>query len=267
VRRVQTALPPNDDPAGGLLAYEGFDYADAAALRTEAAAGGVGFVGAWGGGFARAVDDKRDDRLALDVSESLRREGDANAAVGGSFQHTGFAKYFRRLATPVRMDSDHVYYLSYLLRRDGPPLDPLNSVSIQFRETAELETEQRGEPIDLRRRLNVGLDRTNELFTHLERVGRRMPLPLSYGQTYLLVAKVVASGSYPDQVFVRVYGPQEPVDREEPATWSAVGETVESDLVFDWLEIHINSHTRQTIDEIRLGTTWASVAGPWTNRE
>jgi len=46
-----------------------------------------------------------------------------------------------------------------------------------------------------------------------------------------------------------------------------VGPPIESDLVFDWLEIHINSHTRQRIDEIRLGTTWAAVAGPWTNRE
>jgi hypothetical protein len=73
----------------------------------------------------------------------------------------------------------------------------------------------------------------------------------------------VASGAYPDQVFLRVYGPQEPVDHEEPGNWSAVGPPVQSDLVFDWLEIHINSHTRQTIDEIRLGTTWASVAAPW----
>ena len=90
-----------------------------------------------------------------------------------------------------------------------------------------------------------------------------MPLPLSYGETYLLTAKVIASSSYPDQVFMRVFGPQEPVDREEPGNWSVVGPPIESDLVFDWLEIHINSHTRQTIDEIRVGTTWASVAAPW----
>ena len=125
-----------------------------------------------------------------------------------------------------------------------------------MRQTEELASDQRDATIDLRKRLNFGVDRTNELFTHLERVGRRMPLPLSYGETYLLVAKVAASGAYPDQVFLRVYGPQEPVDRQEPATWSAVGVPVQSDLVFDWLEIHINSHTRQAIDEIRLGTTW-----------
>src|SRR5262245_62821692 len=156
-----------------------------------------------------------------------------------------------------------------MFRREGPPLDPLNSVSIQFRQTEELERDQQGDAIDLRKRLNFGIDKTNELFTHLERIGHRMPLPLSYGETYLLTAKIVASTSYPDQVFLRVYGPQEPVDREEPANWSVVGPPIQSDLVFDWLEIHINSHTRQTIDEIRLGTTWASVAAPcakWMRR-
>lgn len=261
--RQLPASPLAADPTAGLLAYEGFDYSDEGALRDETAAGGSGFAGSWGGGFARAVNEKRGDQIALHVEESLTRASNSTASIGGSFDHVGFAKYFRRLATPVRMDADGVYYFSYLFHREGPPLDPLNDVSIQLRQTEELAQDQRDATIDLRKRLNFGVDRTNEVFTHLERVGRRMPLPLSYGETYLLAAKVVASGAHPDQVFLRVYGPQEPVDEQEPATWSAVGPPVQSDLVFDWLEIHINSHTRQIIDEIRLGTTWASVAAPW----
>ncbi len=62
---------------------------------------------------------------------------------------------------------------------------------------------------------------------------------------------------------MRVYGPDEPIEREEPGSWSVVGPQVHSDLVFEWLEVHINSKTRQAIDEIRLGTTWASVTAPW----
>ena len=50
---------------------------------------------------------------------------------------------------------------------------------------------------------------------------------------------------------------------EEPATWSLVGPQVHSDLVFDWLQVHVNSLTRQTVDEFRLGVTWAAVAHPW----
>src|SRR5262249_9159157 len=160
--------------------------------------------------------------------QSLARQSTPNASIGGSFEHVGFAKYFRQLATPVRLDADGVYYFSFLFRREGPPLDPLADVSIQLRETQELTDDQRDATIDLRKRLNFGVDRTNELFTHLERVGRRMPLPLSYGETYLLVAKVAASSTYPDQVFLRIYGPQEPVDGLEPVTWTAVGSPVQS---------------------------------------
>jgi hypothetical protein len=42
-----------------------------------------------------------------------------------------------------------------------------------------------------------------------------------------------------------------------------VGPPVDSGLVFDWLQVHINSKTRQSIDEVRVGTTWSSVAAPW----
>jgi hypothetical protein len=262
VRQLPSAAAIDGDPAAGLLAYEGFEYVDETALRDETADGGTGFTGPWGGGFARAVDEKRGDRIALNTAASLFLADAPLREAGGSFEHVGFAKYFRRLAVPVRLDSDGVYYFSYLFRREGPPLDPLNDVSIQLRQTEELEQDQRDATTDLRKRLNFGVDRTNELFTHLERIGCRMPLPLSFGETYLLVAKVAASGAYPDQAFLRVYGPQEPVDLQEPGHWSAVGPPIQSDLVFDWLEIHINSHTRQAIDEIRIGTTWPSVAAP-----
>jgi hypothetical protein len=251
----------------GLLAYEGFGYSAKTALADDTASGGEGFIGPWGGGFARAPNGRHDDRIALDVEQSLTRQLTPDASLGGCFEHVGFAKYFRRLATPVRLDTDGVYYFSFLFRREGPPLDPLADVSIQLREAQELADDQRDATIDLRKRLNFGVDRTNELFTHLERIGRRMPLPLSYGETYLLVAKVAASSTYPDQVFLRIYGPQEPVDALEPATWTAIGPPVQSDLVFDWLEIHINSHTRQAIDEIRIGTNWNAVTAAWTTAQ
>src|SRR5262249_18343317 len=63
VRQLPAAPPDKSQAATALLAYEGFDYADAEALRDETAAGGRGFVGPWGGGFARAPGEKRDDRL------------------------------------------------------------------------------------------------------------------------------------------------------------------------------------------------------------
>jgi hypothetical protein len=262
VRRLPGAVEPPRDPAAGLLAYEGFGYRDPNALEAGTAAGGFGWAGAWKPGFARPTVEGDQNRPALNVREGLTRPG--AEVVGGSFDYRGFAKYFRRLAAPVRLDVEGIYYLSFLFRRQGPPADPLNALAILFRTSDELERELRNQE-DPRLRLNVGVGGPNEAFTHLQKIGVRTPLPLNYGTTYLLAAKIVAGGAgKPAQVFLRVYGPDEPVGREEPGTWTVAGPSFHSDLVFDWLEVHVNSKTRQTIDEVRLGTTWASIAAPWT---
>jgi FecR protein len=266
VRRLADLGPAAADPGAGLLAYEGFDYADPAALPAGQANGGVGWASPWRPGFARPLNPGDRNLLALNVREGLTRPGAATPSRGGCFDYTGFTKYFRRMAVPVRLDADGVYYLSLLFRRQGPPADPLNCVAVLLRNSDELENELGGGTPDPHKRLNVGVGGTNELFTHLHGVGSRTPLPLSYGTTYLLLAKIVASRSHPDQVFLRVYAPDEPVEADEPGGWSVTGPPFQSDLVFDWLEVHINSKTRQTMDELRVGTTWASVTAPWVGK-
>lgn len=262
VREFPAPKPPLADPAAGLLAYEGFDYPDAKVLEQGRANGGFGWGTAWRAGFARPSESVDKSALPLNILESLSFPGSARS-VGGSFDFTGFTKYFRRMAAPVRLDRDSVYYISYLFRHGGPQIDPQNSVALLLRTADELEGElTRGQP-DVSRRMNLGMERGNDLFTSLQRVGARTPLPLTYGETYLFIAKIVASAANPDQIFLRVYAPGEPPDREEPGSWSVVGPAFQSDLVFDWLEVHINSKQRQSIDEIRVGTTWSSVAAPW----
>jgi hypothetical protein len=260
VRRVAELNLPPDEAAAGLIAYEGFDYPDPNDFRLGKANGGAGWTSPWTCGFARPLLEGDKNYLSINPKRSLYRKGSMAPSVGGAFEYTGFAKYWRRLSTPVRLDVDAVYYLSFLFRREGPPADPLNAVAVLFRTTDELKKE------DARLRLNVGIGGANELFTHLQRVGSRTPVPLSYGKSYLLVAKIAASAASPDQVFMRVYGAEDPIDRDEPGSWTVIGPPLQSDLVFDWLEVHINSRTRQALDEIRLGTTWASVAAPWATK-
>lgn len=257
VRQVTDTRPPRN-PAAGLLAYEGFAYRDPDALQAGRAAGGRGWVGPWRVDFARPLVDGDPDRVALNVRTGLSRGGAPTAPAGGCFEYAGFTKVFRRLATPVRLDDDGVYYLSFLFRREAVSDDPIDAVAVLLWTDEDVRQPQD----DLRHRLNFGVRGPNLLFTHLQRVGARAPLPLSYGVTYLLVAKIVAGGTNPDQVFLRVYGPDEPVERDEPGSWSIVGPSFESDLVFDWLQLHVNSKRRQTLDEVRLGTTWESVTAP-----
>jgi hypothetical protein len=264
--QFQRLLNGDERPAAvldeGLLAYEPFDYADPHLLPDGMAHGGTGWTAPWRSGFARPRNEGDENRLALNVKESLVRAGASRPSLGGSFDYTGFTKYFRPMAMPIRMDSDNVYYVSFLMRREGPSEEQLNSSAVLLRTSDELEREHQGQE-NRRERLNIGVHRVNHLFTHLHGVEARMPLPLSYGETYLLVAKIAASAAGPDQVFIRVYGPQEPVEREDFGSWTMVGPQFDSNLVFDWLEVHINSISRKVLDEIRVGTTWASVAGPW----
>jgi hypothetical protein len=254
---------PPADRAADLLAYEGFDYADVDAFRAGRAAGGFGWLGPWQEGFVRPLNPGDENVRILDVRAGLARPGAAVQPVGGAFDYTGFTKFYRRLAKPLRLDTDGVYYLSYLFRRAGPPTDPINAVAVLFWPAVEYAKEEKQLSGDPRQRLNIGVGGPNELFTHLQGNGARMPLPLHYGETYLLVAKVVAGRSDPDQVFMRVYAAGEPIERQESGNWSVVGPAFQSDLVFDWLQVHVNSKTRQTFDEFRLGTTWTAVTAPW----
>ena len=240
-----------------MLAYEGFDYQVPELFRTDNANGGFGWNGPWTANLTRPVSEGNANPFVLNPRESLVRANALEPSVGGSFDYRGFAKYQRRLATPIRLDTDAVYYLSFLFCRHAPSSDPVNTVAVLLRTTEEMERS------DSRKRLNIGVKGTNQLFMQLGSTGTRAPLPLNYGEPYLLVAKIAASASHGDQVFLRVYGPQETVDHVEPSSWSVVGRRFQSDQVFDWLEVHLNSKTRQAIDEIRIGTTWPSVTAPW----
>jgi ferric-dicitrate binding protein FerR (iron transport regulator) len=262
VRQVVDSRDPLADAKAELIAYEGFDYKDPHQFHAGKANGGYGWTSSWQRGLARPLNEGDRNLFVLKPNDSLTRHGAAVPSAGGCFEYAGFAKFHRRLAKPIRLDADGVYYLSFLFRRDGLSDDPVNAVAVLLRTSDELKKEND----DPRKRLNIGVGgpNQNQLFTHLGGVGSRTPLPLSYGQTYLLVAKIAAAGgSNPDQVFIRIYGPQEAVETEEPSSWTVVGPPFQSDLVFDWLEVHINSKARQTIDEIRVGTTWPSVTAPW----
>jgi hypothetical protein len=259
VREPAPGGVPIGDPAAGLLAYEGFDYRDPADLAAGRANGGVGWADPWVFAFARPVGEGKQESPPLNIREGLRRPGSAVQPVGGSFDYIGFTKAFRKLKQPVRLDSDGVYYMSYLFRHNGPPADPTNAVAVLLWTDDDARTQEG----DRQRRLNIGVGGNNQVFTHIGGAGSRTPLPLTYGETYLLVAKVVASRDNADQVFIRVYAPLEPVERDESDGWSVSGPLFNSNLVFDWVQLHVNSSRRQTIDEFRLGTTWASVTAPW----
>ena len=257
VRRLPAPKQQPADATAGLLAYEGFAYEAPEMFHTGKANGGLGWKGPWTVTVAQPLEGGDKKRLPLNVEESLFWPGAEMASIGGKFDHAGFGVYYRRLATPVRLDTEGAYYLSFLFRRFGPTSHPHNVVSVMLRP----HEHPRQKP-DLAKRLTIGVGGSNQLFTHMGGANARACLPMT-GNTYLLAAKIVASSSTSEQIFVRVYAPKEPIGIEEPHSWTVVSPPFESNLVLDWLGIHVNSKHRQMIDEIRLGTSWSSVTAPW----
>jgi hypothetical protein len=260
-RFVRHVAAPAPRAEAGLLAYEGFDYRSSAAFAVGKANGGFGWAGPWKAASMRLPSDGNRLPRPLNTEEGLTRSGASVPAVGGSFEHAGFAKSWRRLAVPVRLDTDGVYYLSYLFRRDNQALHPIDSAGILFW-TDEDYQQKKNE--DFWKRLSIGVMKSNAVYTRLQRMKASKSVPMDDGVTYLLVAKIVASQANPDQVFARVYQPDELVESTEPTAWPLQSPPFHSNLVFDWLQLHVNSKTRHAIDEIRLGTTWSSVAAAWS---
>ena len=163
----------------------------------------------------------------------------------------------------MRLDADGNYYLSFLVRRHGPPADPFNAAAILFWTNDDFMT-QKFE--NARQRLFIGVKKANQLSARVQRMDAQMPISFSDNATYLLVAKIAASRTGSDQVFVRAYAADETVETSEPSNWTLTSAPFQSDLSFDWLQLNINSKTRQSIDEVRLGTTWQSVTAAYLRR-
>lgn len=276
------AAPPAPDAAAGLLAYEGFDYHAPDAITMGKANGGLGWISPWTVTVDRPLERGEQKRPPLNVKEGLTRPGAVIPAVGGRFDYAGVGVFYRQLATPLRLDTDGVYFISCLFRRAGPSGHPFHTVALMLRPNeagpppAKAKDAHNGKRKDkdhhehghepkpsLANRLMIGTGGSNQVYTRLGPHCGCSSLPISSNVTYLLVAKIVASRASYDQVSVRVYDPTEPIGAEEPASWTLISPAFRSNLVFDWLGVHVNSNNRKMIDEIRVGTTWSSVTGPW----
>lgn len=245
-------LPPTDpgDDGNGLIAYEGFDYLSPDLQATVGDPGGSGWLGPWK--MDPALKPVKLNPRGLDFPPARA------PAVGGCIDSAGVVIALRQPAIPIRMDRDAIYYMSFLFRYRVSDPAKEHSMNLSFRKA--------GDPaVEKRLRIGVG-PHSPVVYVQYEGGSVRLPLPLSADKAYLIVAKVVAGRERPDQVLIRVYGPDEPVDLDEPKVWSAVTRSFHSDEIYDHAGVYIRSAAAQAIDEIRIGTTWRSVAAWATSR-
>ncbi len=247
VREVPSRTRKPGELRHDLLAYEPFDYAVTRLPAAEAGNGGIGWAEPW-----RSVD--RRPAIAVTPNKSLLAAAVRGPQRGGFLDQFGDGQIRRALKTPVRLDTNGVYYVSFLFNSPGKK----GSDKIRL----SLCSSQATLPSEGWMRLHFGKYKSDLVFGYL--AGRRFTtrLPLNKKTTYLLVAKIVACREGPDQTFATVYQVEEPIESEEPPCWSLVSPPVRSDLVLDEIWVSMTGTVRQRLDEIRIGSTWASVTQP-----
>lgn len=243
-----------DDSDLGLLAYDPFDYESfrLPGPKPESSAGG-GWSGLWS--LAPATEAERGDfRLSSDVIRGALRHDLQTGAVAV----TQSGAMLRKLRRPIRMQDDGVSYFSFLTRAPKPPAD--GPCEIQF-------TLSKQGVVHPQRMFAASLSWSEgEAGLRWEGGGNKVSLPLEYQRPYLVAGKIVSSTHRPDQAFFRIYSPPRIATLDEPAAWSVTTRQVSGDLEFDVVQLQANTSTPVVFDEVRLGTTWAAVVGPYFKR-
>jgi hypothetical protein len=218
---------------------ESFDYNLPDGNSLASANGGTGFNGTWNSGLFNSGNMPAPDGYGL-------------TRAGGAMRLEGGAVAERPILTPVDMNSNGVYYVSILMRfTDTTSTDGNESLAVQLSDgttnvtiAGKKDNEQ----------LNVGAGGYGETTT-----GYRV---FASGQTYLLVAKIIASIDGNDKVCCAYYGNGEDNVMEEPRNdtiWDVVG-SFNFKNKFTRIRLTNAAQNDQVVfDEIRIGSTWQDV--------
>jgi hypothetical protein len=249
------------DPDSQLIAHESFDC-DVAALPCPNDPGcGRGWKSAW----SRCA--KADPKCKFTVVGGLWRP--TAAARDGAVSCSNRSSLSRTLEHPIRMDRDGVYYFSCLVRSERRPAEGPCDLQLVLREQSSREPAKAGTDSSTacsapQRKLAVTVSfSASKASLCWEGGGNQTSLPVESGKTYLLVGKIVAGSDAPDQTFVCLFAPRQLVADDEPTSWTFVSRPVLCRAVYDVVQIVGNTSTPITVDEIRLGKSWRSVAAPY----
>jgi len=247
--RIEVPPPaPAVDVDAGLLVHDPFDYDTFRLGRETPQNEGLGWLSSW---EAVSPQTPSDFRRIFGLRRDNVRRDPSNAAVGTLRSNA----MMRTPAAPIRLDSDGVYYASFLVRAERlPTTGPCH---------IQLSLVKQGVTVPQRKLVTTISWRSGAASMCWEGGGNRASLPIEVQRTYLVTLKIAASADRADQAFLRVYSPQSAVSFDEPTGWSVISRPVDSDLQFDTILLQTFTTTPVMIDELRIGTTWLSVARPY----
>jgi hypothetical protein len=240
---------------GGLMDFEPFAYTG---TTLNGQNGGTGWSGGWIATGASASDVLSDDGVSLSYPTTFESPL-STPPTSGSRVNTGGvnASSSRLLAQTIPLNIDGaVAYVSVLIKKNAANGGGVNSdnILLEFVDSAA------------NRRWGVGIEGTGDK-PWLNANGSTTPASgpaVTPGDTYFMIAKIVASAASVDTAYLKVYGTgygsQVPV--AEPTTWDATL-TETTGAILDRIRIRIdNGNTGAAageVDEIRIGDSWSSV--------
>ena len=234
-------------PKPGLIAHEGFEYATAGVGgdADQAEHGGFGFSGAW---------TNVNNTVTFDTTASLAPvAGSGNTANGGMIvDGSDDSRARRTLTSAIDFDADGTYYLSVLMRKS----DADNTGAGEFHQFLLVD--------GAAEKLVIGTDSFERLTLGDIAAGGTGPTML-HDETYLLVAKIVTNASGNDEYFLKAFGSgavdsfDDLVPTSEPVSWDLTFSGVVTGLGSS-IELRSGANSIGYYDDIRLGTTWTSVA-------
>jgi hypothetical protein len=225
------------------------------------------------------VDDLRGDSALLDGSKSgsgwvgpwesprgdlrvsspgLSGEGSAAVVHDGAASAEFKSAAHRQVQDPIDLGSDGISYVRFLVRRGPAPPQGEHLALVVLRMRGLTTQEEIGQSA----LVQIGLRKHDGVFLRVADTLSTASIPQIPGQTYAVVAKIVAGRSQPDQVLVSLMAVDRLAGSAEPTEWSLVSEDVDSDLRFEKLSLEFTSGGQIAIGDLCIGPTWASVAQP-----
>lgn len=241
------------DARGGLIAYEGFDYANAPSSNALVGQnGGTGWgANAWGSaGTGAAFSESQDDTSLITATFPFSPIGDRALAVGAGSVNAN-NRVNRVLPSAFNLAAEGgVLYASFLIRKDSTyPTGSSNNMEFSL-------TSGTGGNGTFR----LGSTSANNFFLYNDAT---VPATAEIGAiaqstNYFVVLKIESHSSANDVASAIIYDSSETVPLTEPVTWDKT-RAISSALAIDRVQLWVGQNAAGAFDEIRIGDTWESV--------
>lgn len=246
VRQIEAKV--RNEAGQALLAYDGFENL---AGRIQRDRSGFGWSGGWQSGrrgrgqLGEIVNTPNDTVFGIERSGRRLLQLSAGEAIVREFEK------------PLPLDTGNAYYVSFLLRRSAVN-DLSESAANEFFELALIND---GERTGHRSRkwFTFGITSSRQPFIKSVGTIASAARVIEVDKHYFCIGKILVTHEQVTTSF-RIYDATESLDTQEPTAWTVVGSTGPCDFRLAGVRIGTAQDAKYDIDELRIGTTWLSVA-------